>query len=197
MSQRMRQEVAMNLISIALAWILIVLAQCASAQAAEQERALTAQGTPPAGPEARIIDKWRGTWDVKAMRKYPQPAGAVTYTETFEWVLDGRFLHSETSRKSDGSKEGGKSMSMFWYDILTKSYRYVIFDAGGFGIELPPPGWNEATQTMEWTSGMFSPISYTGHATFSDRDTIRWKSLLKDWKGTVVLEIEGTSVRRK
>ena len=50
---------------------------------------------------------------------------------------------------------------------------------------------------LEWTSGFFAPVSYTGYATFADRDTIRWKSLLKDWKGTVVLDLEGTSIRRK
>lgn len=157
------------------------------------EQVQLAQGAPPLGPESKIVDKWRGTWDVNAMRRHPQPAAPVTYTETFEWVLDGRFLRSETSRKSDG----GKTMSMVWYDVITKSYRYIIFDALGFAVELPPPTWHEATQTMEWSSGLFSPISYTGHATFSDRDTIRWKSLLKDWKGTVVLDLEGTSVRRK
>ena len=154
------------------------------------------EGSPSApqlGPESKIIDKWRGTWDVKATRRNPQPTTAITYVETFEWILDGRFLRSETSRKSDG----GKSSSMVWYDINTKAYRYLIFDAAGFAFELPPPAWNEGTQTMQWDSGLFSPASYTAHATFSDRDTIRWKSLLKDWKGTVVLELEGVSVRRK
>lgn len=166
-----------------------------TACAAEQAE-LTSR-VAPLGPEARIVDKWRGAWDVKATRRHPQPVAPVTYTETFEWVLDGRFLRSETSQKMEGGKPGGKSMSMVWHDVITKSYRYVIFDAAGFAVELPPPTWHEPTQTMEWTGGLFSPISYTGYATFSDRDTIRWKSLLKDWKGTVVLDIEGTSVRRK
>jgi hypothetical protein len=127
------------------------------------------------------------------MRRQPQPVQEMTYVETFDWVLDGRYLRSETSRKSDG----GKSMSMFWFDMLTKTYRLVIFDASGFAIELPPPTWSDSNQTMEWKSGMFTPTSYTGYATFTDRDTIRWKSLWKDWKGTVILELEGTSIRRK
>jgi hypothetical protein len=70
-------------------------------------------------------------------------------------------------------------------------------DASGLAVELPPPTWSERTQTMEWKSGLFTPTSYTGYATFADRDTMRWKSLLKDWKGTVLLDLEGTSVRRK
>jgi hypothetical protein len=159
---------------------------CATIQGADKAQL-------PPGPESRIVEKWHGTWDVKATRRQPQPTAVVTYTEAFEWVLDERFLRSETSRKSDG----GKSMSMLWYDVLTKSYRYVIFYSEGYGVELPPPTWHEATQTMEWNSGLFAPISYTGYATFVDRDTIRWKSLLKDWKGTVVIDLEGVSVRRK
>jgi hypothetical protein len=143
--------------------------------------------------ELKVIDKWRGTWDVKATRRQPQPAGEVTYEETFDWVLDGRYLRSETSRKSDG----GKSMSMFWFDLLTKTYRYVIFDASGLVVDLPPPTWSDSTQTMEWKSSLFSPLSYTGHAIFTDPNTIRWKSLWKDWKGTIILELEGTSIRRK
>jgi hypothetical protein len=153
--------------------------------------------TPPGGafpaPELKVVEKWRGSWDVRATRRQPQPVQEVSYVETFDWILDRRFLRSETSRKSDG----GVSMTMFWFDILTKTYRLELFDATGLAVELPPPTWNEGTQTMEWKSGLFTPISYTGYATFRDRDTMRWKSLLKDWKGTVILDLEGTSIRRK
>ena len=89
-----------------------------------------------------------------ATRRQPQPVAAVTYVETFEWILDGRFLRSESSRKSDGN---------------TKSYRFVIFDATAIAVELPPPTWNESTQTMEWKGGLFTPVRYTGHATFTER----------------------------
>jgi hypothetical protein len=142
--------------------------------------------------EHRIVDKWRGTWDVKAINRQ-KPGEVVTYTETFDWIFDGCYLRSETSRKSDG----GQSMAMFWFDRFTKTYRYVIFDASGLAVELPPPAWNDSTQTMEWKSGLFAPFSYTAHVTFTDRDTIRWKSLWKDWKGTAILDLEGTSTRRK
>jgi hypothetical protein len=161
--------------------------------AAEPDKSQVTQGGTLPGPEFKIVDKWRGTWDVKATRRQPQPVQEVTYVETFDWVLDQRYLRSETSRKSDG----GKSMSMFWFDILTKTYRFVLYDASGLAVELPPPTWNDSTQTMEWKSGLFAPLSYTGYATFKDRDTIRWKSLWKDWKGTAILDLEGTSIRRK
>ena len=147
----------------------------------------------PLRPEYRIIEKWRGTWDVKAMRHQPQPAQQVTYVEKFEWVLGGRYLRSETSRKSDG----GQSMSIFWWDPFGKAYRFVIYDSSAIVVVLPPPTWHEDTQTMVWESGLLEPINYNGHAKFIDENTMRWKSLWKDWKGTVILDLEGTSLRRK
>ena len=172
---------------------IVFLTLCSAALAADSGKSQVKQSVELPGPEFKIVEKWRGTWDVKATRRQPQPAQEVTYVESFDWVLDGRYLRSETSRKSDG----GKSMSMFWYDTLTKTYRFVIFDASGLAVELPPPIWSESTQTMEWKTGLFAPISYTGYAIFTDPDTIRWKALWKDWKGTVILHLEGTSTRRQ
>jgi len=183
----------MKLLTVLIGSCCVLLLMCPAVWGADSDKSQGPQAGASPGPELKVIGKWRGTWDVKALRRQPQPAQELTYAEAFDWVLDGRFLRSETTQKSDG----GKSMSMFWFDLLTKTYRWVIFDASGFAFELPPPTWNEGTQTMEWKSGAFAPTSYSGYATFKDRDTIRWKSLWKDWKGTVILDMEGTSVRRK
>lgn len=174
-------------------FILVISLYCCAVCSAEAEQTPDLQVLATRESALKIIGKWRGIWDVKATRREPPPVQDVTYTETSEWVLDGRFLRSETSRKSDG----GQSMSMFWFDVFTKTYRLVIFDAAGFAVELPPPTWDDRTQTMEWKTGLFSPTSFTGTATFVDRDTIRWKSLWKDWKGTAILDLEGLSTRRK
>jgi len=183
----------MSRTAVLLRSCVIFLLLCSTARPADSARNQGAQTGALPGPEFNVLDKWRGTWDVKATRRQPPPAQESSYVETFDWVLDHRYLRSETSRKSDG----GMTMSMFWFDMVTKNYRLAIFDASGLAIELPPPTWSERTQTMEWRSGLFTPTSYTGSATFTDRDTIRWKSLLKDWKGTVILDLEGTSIRRK
>jgi hypothetical protein len=171
----------------------LILAMCSTTLAAEAEKGRPTPSESLPNPESRIIDKWRGTWEVKATRRQPQPIQEVTYSETFEWILDGRYLRSETSRKSDG----GRSMSMFWYDIFTKTYRFVVYDAAGWAVILPPPVWHEKSQTMEWKSGKLDPASYNGYATFTDQDTIRWKSQWKDWKGTVIFDLEGISIRQK
>jgi hypothetical protein len=143
-------------------------------------------------PNFRILDKWRGSWKVTEIRHQPNPK-TLTYDLNYEWVINERFLRGETSQKSDGSKV----MSMGWYDVFTKSIRFVIFDSAGFAIELPPPTWDEKTQTMEWDTGLLSPVKYTGRTTFPNKDTMQWNAVLKDWKGTVIVDVEGTSIRRK
>jgi len=187
------EEKAMKPKAVLLQSCCIGLMLCSAVLAVESDKGQLTPGGALPEREFNIVDKWRGTWDVKAIRRQPQPVQEVTYVETFDWVLDGRYLRSETSRKSDG----GKSMSMFWFDRLTQTYRFVIYDASGLAVELPPPTWSDSTQTMAWKSSLFAPASYTGYATFQDRDTMRWKALWKDWKGTVILELEGTSVRHK
>ena len=161
-------------------------------------------------PNFEILDKWRGSWKVTAIRHQPEPK-TITYDENFDWVLNGRFLRGETSQKSDGTR----AMSMIWYDVNTKSYRFVLFDSSepgkpkdlavgvppplwaGLAVELPPSTWDEKTQTMEWNAGLFSPVKYTGRTTFPNKDTIQWSAVLKDFKGTVIVDVEGTSIRRK
>ena len=86
---------------------------------------------------------------------------------------------------------------MFWFDRFTKTYRYVFFDASGWALELPPAEWNEPTRTMAWKSSLLNPTSYAATVTFKDGDTMHWKSLWKNWHGAVILELEGTSTRRK
>jgi hypothetical protein len=164
-----------------------------SLEAAAADRSPVTQREAPPTPESKIVDKWRGTWVVKATRHKPEPVQEVTWNETYDWILDHHYLRSETTRKSDG----GQSMSMIWFDARTKAYIFVIYDASGAVAVLPPPTWDDNKQTMEWKPSSLSPINYSGYSTFVNPDTIRWKALLKDWRGTVVLHLEGTSVRRK
>ena len=66
------------------------------------ERALSAAEPDGSGsssgegsPQFKIVDKWREIWDVKMMRCQPPPAQEVMYMETFDWILDGRFLRGK------------------------------------------------------------------------------------------------------
>lgn len=191
-----------NITSICLFYLLLLVSITQSQADQIQDTALS---TPP--PNHRILDKWRGTWKVTAIYHPPDPK-TLTYVDTFKWVLHGRFLQGESSEKSDGTK----AMSMIWFDLFTQSYRFVIYDStepkpaeeagevplpwGGIAVELPPPTWHEDTQTMEWDSGFFGPVKYTGRSRFVNDDMIISSGLLKDWKGTVIVDVETTSIRQ-
>ena len=151
-----------------------------------------AVGPAPHPPELRVLDRWRGSWDVEARRRVPQPA-TITYIDQYEWALGGRFIRGQAGPKSDGSA----STSMATYDPQLNAYRFWSFDSSGLAFELIPAHWDEASRTMKWDGGLFSPVSITGRVQFVDDDTIRWSSLLKDWKRTVILDVEGTSTRRR
>ena len=83
--------------------------------------------------------------DVRSINRQ-KPDQIVTYSESFDSVLDGCYLRSETSKKSDG----GQSMSTFWFDRFTMTYHFVYFDASGFAVELPPP---TCTKTLKLCNG--------------------------------------------
>jgi hypothetical protein len=147
-------------------------------------------------PQFEVLDKFRGNWKVTAIRRHPDPK-TLTYDENVDWVLNGRFLRSETSQKSDGSR----SMSMCWYDVNKEGYLYTFFDSTteptGFSAELPPATWDESKQSMEWDSGLLGILRFTGFSTFLNKDTVHTRGTLKDWKGSVLVDVEATSIRQK
>lgn len=126
-------------------------------------------------------------------RRQPLPSGTVTYIETFEWALGRRFMRGETSGKSDDTT----GMFLATYDVSLKAYRFWMFDSRLFAVELPAPRWDGESQTMEWRSNLFNPVSFNARTSFPDRDTMTWNATLKDWKGTVIYDVAGTGIRRK
>ncbi len=171
-------------------WLVILVAGSALVLGDDQEQSTPTM--PAEIPELKILSRWLGSWDVNATRHQPDPA-TVTYRETFTWVLNGRFLRGETSLKSDGNK----SMSMATYDQRIGAYRFWTFDSTSFASELPPAEWEQSTRTMKWSSGFFNPLRFQSRVRFIDDDTMHWQVLLKDWKGTVIFDMDGTSIRRR
>src|SRR5688572_32757502 len=97
-------------------WCLWLLLFCPAVLAADTAKRLAPKCGELHPAQYQVIDRWRGMWEVKAVNRQ-QADKEVTYTETYDWVFDRCFLRSETSRKSDG----GQSMSMIWFDTLTKN----------------------------------------------------------------------------
>ena len=84
----------MNFIVVLLGSWFLLLSLASASWSADVDKNQAGKAVP-LPVELKVVEKWRGTWDVKAMRRQPQPAGEVIYTETFDWVLDGRYLRSE------------------------------------------------------------------------------------------------------
>jgi uncharacterized protein DUF1579 len=170
---------------------LALLASAESSYAQEAKRDLF--GRPqPKPPQLQVLERLQGNWDVTTTTRAPK-ALTATYVETYEWVLDQRFLRGETSRKVDGSQD----IFMTTFDPATKFYRFWIFNSLGVSIEFPRGTWDEKTQSMEWRSPPQSDLSFFARWTFPDKNTRRWTGLLKDWKGTVLLDMDGTATRRR
>lgn len=139
-----------------------------------------------------VLDRLLGTWDVRVKVLAPQP-GTVTYSETYEWVLDRQFLRGETTVKSDGTKD----LSMTTYDAAAGGYHLWIFNSKGTAVELLPGIWDARSQSMEWKSGPNTDITFSARWTFPDANSRTWTARLKDWKGHVLLDLEGTCRRRR
>jgi hypothetical protein len=148
--------------------------------------------TPGTADKLRVLDRFRGTWDVTLKTTHPKPS-VVTYTETYDWVLDGRFLQGDTGVKSDGVRD----TIIGTYDPAGDGYPFWIFSSSGAWFYLPPGSWDEPTRTFRWKNLPNMTVLFESRCVFPDARTRRWSVLVKDWKGSVLLEQEGSAVRRE
>jgi hypothetical protein len=56
------------------------------------------------GADDGPLDLLVGRWDVHVKTLQPDKA-EMTYRETYEWVLDRKFLRGRTEQKSDGTED--------------------------------------------------------------------------------------------
>ena len=169
---------------------MLVLSGCGSSSQEKKGDLLETHQATPA--QLAVLDRLRGTWDVTVTARAPKP-GIVTYSETYEWVLDRQFLRGETTLKSDGTQD----MVMTTYDAAAEGYRFWYFNSKGTAFDLPLGTWDAKAQVMEWKNGPATPFSFTARWTFADANTRGWTVRFKDMRGKVLWDLEGTAVRRK
>jgi uncharacterized protein DUF1579 len=154
-----------------------------------------AQALEPLAPDIAgkldVLDRFRGTWDVTVKTRQPK-ASVVTYTETFGWILEHRFLRGDSGRKSDGTQD----VMMTTYDQPTGGYPFWIFSSSGAYIYLAPGTWDETSRTFLWKNPPGAPVEYVSRCVFPDNKVRRCTSTVKDWKGKVLLEQEVSAARR-
>lgn len=137
------------------------------------------------------LDVFVGQWEVRVKTLQPEKP-ETTYTETYEWTLDHQFIRGQTGRKSDGTQD----VIYGQYDKKVKGYPFWIFSSSGTATYLAPGTWNARTRTMEWKNPTGFDISYRSRCIFPDSDTRHCTLIVKDWKGTVLNELEWSAFRR-
>jgi hypothetical protein len=138
-----------------------------------------------------VLEKFVGRWDVRV--KMLQPQGPdITYIETYEWILDRKFIRARTEGKTDGTED----MVVGGYDLKTNGYAFWIFSSGGSYLTLAPGTWDARSRTMEWKSPLLLDVSYHTRCTFPDDTTRRCTLAIKNWLGKVLQEQDSSAVRR-
>jgi hypothetical protein len=138
-----------------------------------------------------VLGYFVGQWEIHARTLRPEPSTA-SYHESYEWVLDGKYVRGETGRKADGSRD----IVFGTYDAQADGYPFWIFSSSGSYLYLPPATWNARDKTMEWENPSGWDIVYRSRCHFPDRDNRHCTLIMKDWKGKVLLETEWRAVRR-
>jgi uncharacterized protein DUF1579 len=138
-----------------------------------------------------VLEKFVGRWDVRVKTLQPQKPD-LTYIETYEWMLDRKFVRARTEGKTDGTED----MVVGGYDAKTNGYPFWIFSSSGTFMYLAPGTWDARNRTMEWKSPPLFDVSYLGRCTFTDDNTRRCTLVLKNWLGKVLLEQESSAARR-
>ena len=167
----------------ALAGLLCALGPVAMAQ----DRSATPAETDTA---LKVLDRWRGRWNVTTTTTSPTPSTVKSVT-TNSWTLGKRFLQGDSGAKSDGTHD----LSMMTFDAVARTYPLWIFTSTGVVFYLADGRWDEASRTMQWESAFNLAASYNYRCQFPDDNTYRCRSIVKDWKGKALLELETVGTR--
>src|SRR5262249_12801749 len=85
----------------------------------------------PARAQDNALEKFVGRWDVRVKTLQPEKPD-LTYIETYEWMLDRKFVRGRTEGKTDGTED----MVVGGYDAKTNRYPFWIFSSSGTYLDL-------------------------------------------------------------
>jgi Protein of unknown function (DUF1579) len=138
-----------------------------------------------------VLYKFVGRWDVRVKTLQPQKPD-LTYIETYEWMLDRKFVRARTEGKTDGTED----MVVGSYDPKANGYPFWIFSSTGTFLQLAPGTWDARNRTMDWKSPLLLDVSYQARCIFPDDNTRRCTLVIKNWLGKVLQEQDSSAVRR-
>ena len=137
------------------------------------------------------LEGFVGSWKVHVKMLHPEKSES-TYTETYEWVLDGKFLRGQTERKSDGTQD----IIFATYNEQEQGYPFWIFSSSGTYLYLAPATWDSRSRVMEWKNPPQFDISYQSSCNFPDKNSRHCTLIMKDWKGTVLKDLTWSALRQ-
>jgi uncharacterized protein (TIGR03067 family) len=140
--------------------------------------------------EMAALDRLLGTWGAEAASKV-RPGEKWRVEMTCAKALAGRVVEIRERVKSTGEEH----YMVCTFDPKGKAFRQWYFSsrwapAEGTGT------WDAGSKTMSWSSGGGDQTTTTTWK-FATADRIEFRVVLKDGKGKVLEDLEGTHTRRK
>jgi peroxiredoxin len=148
-----------------------------------------------AGPAMKVLARRLGEWTGEIIirnAEWTPFEGKLKSQESVTPILGGRFIE-ERGKSQPG---GGQSKLLATWDAALKTYRFWYFDSEGLTSEATGK-WDEKKRTLTWTSTYEGGSTATSVWKFVDDDTFTWDLLAKDKAGKVLLDMSGTSKRKK
>jgi hypothetical protein len=153
-----------------------------------------AQEGPARPPELKVLERFVGAWDSKAVGKpaawTPQGITSTGWNK-YEWVLDTHFLQA-TEMNTDGSA----ALGWWTYDPRATTYRGWFFLADGSMVEWQGR-WHEDGQGLRMEANMRNGVTLNGTNHFPNKDTYEWTYIAKDKAGKSYLDVKETHRRRR
>jgi hypothetical protein len=147
--------------------------------------------------EQKVLAMRIGTWDVVSHQKPAQwtpDGGTKKSVETIGWALKGKFIQGTATNKTDGVE----SMWMMNYDENIRAYRFWFFSSSGaFPLGNSIGHWNAETKTTTTKGNIGDNITITSSMRFVSRDLQEFSFLIKNDDGDVLMDVTGTSKRKK
>ncbi len=148
------------------ALIAALAASCSSTRSSApakpvSEAEMMAKWTEFATPGAahKVLDAKVGRWTFK-IRQFMAPGAPPMESEgtsETKWIMDGRYLHDDTTSSMMGMPF--KGMGITGYDNLKKKYVSTWIDNMGTGLSVGEGDWDAAKQTMTSVMEMSDPMA--------------------------------------
>ena len=136
------------------------------------------------------LENFIGRWEVQMNKMAPEVL-EDTYIETYAWTLDGKFLKGVTEGKYDGTHD----VIYGTYEEKSDGYPFWSFSSSGTYWYLASGTYDRKTKTMEWQNPSGFDVNYKTGCVFVDTNTRHCALTMKDWKGSIINQLEWKATR--